>query len=347
MCCLCLQDFVREYTDTLAHDALLELLNQSSDETCRQTLLRFCEAFLTEATSEDAQDYLSQHEWGPKLTEGLLVVQTFCKCVGNLFQATDIKSDALDVTFFTQYKGDSGFALATRQILTQPEPAETRKGPAGELRSTSREHLQSLVADVVKTAASHVEGQHKMDACLKHVMEAKAALKAGLAAGFHKHLTPCLDMLPSIRSSVRKGASKRLENEFVQLLLSTSHMVHNSDQCVISSEDLNALLAANKFFTSSVATCAEMHALLLEWGTKHNAALAKDRLMTWADSFVARMEDPKSAGAALEDFEVLERLLKQLPGDIVCGVEGLQTKLRVAFYFLAKYLQTEVGWPWL
>lgn len=212
------------YKEMLAHDTLLELLNMCDNPHCFEALKEFCVQFSKASSTAEAQEFLQSTD-GKVFTGAISLMQTFCKCVGNLFQWENMKSDARDVIFFTQYNGSDGFPLAVRQILSQPEPAETRKGLMGETRTKSRATLQSMVNDVVKTAASHVEGAGLMEQARVSLKSAQDVLADGLTSGFHAHVKSILENWPRIRKSVRKGSCAALEGQLIKFLIHTATKV--------------------------------------------------------------------------------------------------------------------------
>lgn len=218
----------------------------------------------------------------------------FLKCIGMLLklQVPGIDYNVKDVTSITSSKSSDSFFKVLKSLLTLPEPESDGQS---QTKTLSREFWNAEVQDVIRTAGTH-------DDCASNAANYLAMLQSemvetaedgslvrpvALSNGCCEALLPIVQELPKLKNGARKGhmleLSQALKQRAVQLgigLLSFSNSSPN-----ISSKDLAAVLETLRYFSSDT-TCGEVHTKLLDWATKHNAAMANADFIALMDNYM-------------------------------------------------------------
>lgn len=248
--------------------ALLALISTTYLKACAHPSMEACLKRLE--CYESAQPFLCQ----------IRTFTLYCRCIATLLQLRDVETDASSVQYFASYKGPGVFEKAIQSILTKEVDSQGKKVKAV---VESRELIQKMFKDVVRTAASTKVQQPQFEA----VMDALRSHSPKMAV-----LQEAWEKLPSFKTGLREGACKPLEDELVKVAKSKAEAIleetakgKDGKLPKISSKDLNILLCVLKEFPKE-AGIVDLQTKLMKWAKNHNSTLARNELENLLVDFI-------------------------------------------------------------
>lgn len=202
------QVLAKNFGEACGDDHVIMLLNNVSIDYYRVLLVKLITSFMTGWNSKGMQACLSRlkgiDSTGPLLNV-LETFSTFCRCAGTLLQVAAVPTSVSAVEYFAAYKGPGIFEKAIQSILTREVDSQGRK-----VKSTvdSREMIQKMYKDVMRTAASTRVQQPQFDAILSALKEDEPKMTV---------LKEAWEKMPSFRSGLREGSCDPLEKQLFKV----------------------------------------------------------------------------------------------------------------------------------
>lgn len=266
------QVLAKNFGEACGDDHVIMLLNNVSIDYYRVLLVKLITSFMTGWNSKGMQACLSRlkgiDSTGPLLNV-LETFSTFCRCAGTLLQVAAVPTSVSAVEYFAAYKGPGIFEKAIQSILTREVDSQGRK-----VKSTvdSREMIQKMYKDVMRTAASTRVQQPQFDAILSALKEDEPKMTV---------LKEAWEKMPSFRSGLREGSCDPLEKQLFKVakekaegLVTAASGNAGGKSPKISSKDLNILLCVLKEFQKE-AGAMDLTTNLMKWAKTHNDTLAR------------------------------------------------------------------------
>lgn len=270
----------RALAELCGHDHLIMMLNNVSEERFRILLAKMSTAYLKVWFSKDVRALA--HRLGNDYKEANGVFDTlntlaiFAKCVGTLLQLEGVEQSVESVQYFVSYKGPGIFQKAVSAILTRDVDAQGKK-----VKSTveSRVIIHKLVQDVMRTAASSKVQLPQMESIMKGLSVEKPRTSV---------MKEAWEKLPSLKSGLREGACKPLEDLLLKVVVKKSQdivVAKTEDKPSISSRDMNILLAVLKEYPRE-AGIIDLQTNLLKWAKQNNELLAAHEMQSLLEDFI-------------------------------------------------------------
>jgi hypothetical protein len=310
--------------DLLLNDHFLDLVSSCKNADKFAILTSLAKAFLAELSGPESRQFFEQF---PSLEEPFECLKQFCKCIANLFQL-DIGGHApSDVLYFVQYKGHDLFARSVKALLTAPEPDGPNHIP---IRAESRSWLQSLCADVVRTAATSMvasgqfaEAKHKMDTFVQEVSQES-----------FNSLETVLKLIPELKSKLRRGATADIERQLIQHTRAIVQILLQNEDIFVTSAQVEVCMAVLTAYKDE-AGCLDQQSLLMNWATKHNVQMALTDLGLWCNDLISKCSDMRDSQVPMNIQSLKAIVLKLQRSDFD---EELQTTVANCCYFILKQL---------
>ncbi len=284
--------------EILFSDVFIDLVHEVADPEKRASLQCLVETVLGSWSLTALQTWASRvGELGKVLEEPVEKFIRFAKCIGYLLDINapgDINPATVkDVTLITSSKHTDSFLKVLRSLLTLPEPDAPDQN---KVKAQSREFWVASVNDLIKTAGTHDQCQEQANTFLGqlqselvgHGEDGDLVHPIPLFPGCANVLQPCLEALPKLKAGSRKGSMATLTQAIKDRVMQLAVAFLAAENPNISSKDLSIVLDTLKHFGTEPAF-PEVHTRLVEWATKHNAAMSTADLIKVMDDYMGNV----------------------------------------------------------
>jgi len=321
--------------ECLQGDFMTGLLTACATENVKMVLSQLCIAFhglwsCPESISDREQFFNVVERSSPKslFTE----LSHFATMIGTVFQLDDIPDDVKSVTYFLNYptSGTSKFARNMRTLMSGDLPAD-----ACDEEKAARSLLKKVVQDTIRTASS-------CEVLRPLVTEAKESVDVD--DPLPEKLLDACRLLPKLKDGLRMGESKPFADLIATKVVAYVGKLCN-DPCLsstITTKDLKDLEAALDSMNDDDRVLAAEQKLKA-FATKHNNAIAKQDLFSWARSFKKAHEDCEAGDVHALDIDAIKSVQTMMQR---CGSgtlpDDLPELLRECAFYGVKEMYSEV-----